>query len=192
VLGRHDDRVLDVAFTQDGRWILTASDDQTVRRWDAVSGEPRVLASGLGLRPVFAKVPGDRKVAVSGDRGRVLLVDLDTASMRDLGSHRGGVYRLAVSPDQRMLASAGRDGAVRLWNLEQGALDAVLETEIEVRWVAFSPDSREVAVAGMDSLVRLWSIAARPLVPDEPRAIRAWMAGLSSAAFDPLQRGATR
>ncbi len=188
ILGMQEDEGIRVAFAGSGRWILTASGDQVVRRWDSVTGESRVLASGLGPRPVFAVVPGEKDVAVSGDRGRVLLVDIETTAPREIGRHRGGVYHLALSPDGTTLASAGRDRTVRLWDLERGALQAIFQDEIEVRSVAFSRDGREVAAAGMGPVVRLWPASARAVVPAEPRALRAWMATLSTAAFDPLGR----
>src|SRR5207237_1907341 len=40
-LGGHTDKVWDVAYSPDGKWLATASTDHTARIWDAATGAPR-------------------------------------------------------------------------------------------------------------------------------------------------------
>lgn len=67
-----------VAFTPDGRRLLTTSYDKLVRTWDITSGE--LLTSydfGIGGTSAVAVAPDGLTAAVAGQRGQIMLFDLD-------------------------------------------------------------------------------------------------------------------
>src|SRR6516165_9296613 len=51
---RHDGRMLAVAYAADGKTLVTASEDQTVRRWDAVTGKELKRFSAPGFAALSA------------------------------------------------------------------------------------------------------------------------------------------
>jgi WD40 repeat protein len=185
-LSGHGAQVHKVLFSGDGRRLFTASADQTIRRWDVATGAARILIEHLA-DPVLALSPDDRVLAVSGDGGRVLLVDPETGSERRIGGHQGLVYRLAFGPDGATLASAGRDHAVRLWSVARGTLDAVYRHDAEVSFIAFSPDGRWLTAAGAVDTARILLVASHAEVPTTRPLLRSWMSGLSTAALDAEQ-----
>jgi WD40 repeat protein len=115
----HTGAVNSVCFHADGRTLLTAGADRTVRLWDAATGEPRRLPLRGHTDEVFSAVfvPGEARV-VSGGRDRVLRV-WDPATGDELArlpGHTDYIYCLACSPDGATVVSGSGDATVRLWD----------------------------------------------------------------------------
>jgi WD40 repeat protein len=115
VIHRHARNVSSVAFSPDGRVLLTASWDQTARLFPLAGGEPVALV-GHG-EPVNAAVfaPGGDAVVTAGDDGAIRVWGLDGRVMRILRAHDGFVTRLAVMPDGT-IAAGGVDGSLVRWS----------------------------------------------------------------------------
>jgi WD40 repeat protein/serine/threonine protein kinase len=158
-----------VAYSSDGRQIVSGSYDCTVKLWDPGSREVIWTLEGH-TQPVWglAFSPGGRRLASSSGHPRqrstpaeIMVWDTETGKpLLTLPSPGGGVYGLAVSPDGRLLASAGFDKIVRLWDLDTGKEVRVIPGHTKEVWgVAFSPDSRRLASSGFDRTVRVWDVA---------------------------------
>jgi WD40 repeat protein len=115
VIHRHARNVSSVAFSPDGRVLLTASWDQTARLFPLAGGDPVALV-GHG-EPVNAAVfaPGGDAVVTAGDDGAIRVWGLDGQVMRILRAHDGFVSRLAVMPDGTV-AAGGVDGTLVRWS----------------------------------------------------------------------------
>jgi WD40 repeat protein len=124
---RHDQVVTALAFTPDGRTIMTSSDgvvdggDGYVRLWNAVTGEQ--------LRTIKPVVPNSaaHSTVLSRDGSFVLMSEYRGASLWEAGTgklaqqfapYSEAIYGLSFSPDGKFLAVKGAD--VSLWSLEQG------------------------------------------------------------------------
>ena len=63
------DFVLDISFTYNGRWVISASKDREVRVWDAQTGDWQLCLSGHtnSIISVATSPTGDTIATASGD-----------------------------------------------------------------------------------------------------------------------------
>ena len=132
VLSGHEASVTSVAYSPDGRWLASGSDDRTVRVWDTqnLDAAPRVLqrARGIGSGPwptarmAAGWPPG---VATTCRHGaRVGHAEPGSRAARAQRA-RGWVRSVAYSPDGRWLASGSADRTVRVWLVDLEELAAI-------------------------------------------------------------------
>ena len=159
VLRGHDDGVLRVAWSPDGRRLATVSIDRTARIWDADGGNELAVLRGHNswVRGVAWSPDGRRLATASSDR-TARIWDTDNGSeLAVLQGHNDSVWCVAWSLDGQRLATGSRDGTARIWDTNSGSELAVLYGhDAEVREVAWSPDGRRLATASIDRTARIW------------------------------------
>jgi WD40 repeat protein len=159
VLAGHTEYVYPVAYSPDGRWIASGSWDNTVRLWDAATGEPCAVLAHPGIVRTLAFSPDGSWLVAGGDNFSLRIWDVATAHVRkDIPAPTRSVWNVAVSPDGARIAAAAFD-----WEKNR-CLTRVIEVASgkEVfsgvgEAFAFSPDGRWLAGCGADGkTVMLW------------------------------------
>jgi RNA polymerase sigma factor (sigma-70 family) len=141
VLKGHTRSVTGVAYSPDGKRLVSGSRDRTIRIWETDTGktvhEIKVPLGPSADRPLYHPDKEDQ----------------------------GGVNSIAISPDGKTIASACQDAMVHLWDSSTGTqLHALSGHGREVSSVAFAPDGKTLISGSWDNTIRLWDVASGKLL----------------------------
>jgi WD40 repeat protein len=182
----HRDRVVDIAYSPDGRHLVTVSWDRSVRVWDVSTGEEVLKLSHNNVVNTVAYSPDGRWLATAG-LYQARLWDLNApepaAGPVELHREEDWVMDAAFSPDGRYLATASVDGIATVWDVSTQEQLLTLPHEEIVDCVAFSPDGRWLATGSGDE-ASLWDLDASEAAA-KPMVLRGHEDKIMDVAFSP-------
>ncbi len=112
-----------VAFCPHGRWLATASDDDTARIWDVGSGSQLATFTHDNVVVGVAFSPDGRWLATASEDHAARVWDVGSGRRRTTLTHDGVVVGVAFSPDGHRLATASRGKAALIWALDRESGD---------------------------------------------------------------------
>jgi WD40 repeat protein len=166
VLRGHTDAVDAIAFTPDGKRVVTGSFDHTARVWEVATARPLLTLRGhRGAVMSVVVDPAGTTLATAGIDTSIKLWNPASGKLRvTLLGHKSWVNAVAFSAQGHELYSASSDGTVRIWDVAAHRVKTILDAETaphvtppEVRSLAITPDGK-LLVAGLRyGWIKIWS-----------------------------------
>jgi TIR domain/WD domain, G-beta repeat len=160
----HGGAVRGVAFSPDGKLLVSCGDDRHWRQWDmAEERELRCQAHPLSVWPSrellsVAYGPDGRYVASAGCDHTARVWDLSAGGELFHITHRGWVRDVTFSPDGALVASVGDDRCARIWSISERRKLYTVKATKPLHAVAFSPDSTRLAIAGAEGAAQVLAL----------------------------------
>ncbi|KAI1816276.1 WD repeat-containing protein pop3 [Poronia punctata] len=182
----HTGNVTGVAFHCEVKWMVTSSEDGTVKVWDTRTGTiQRSYNHGSAVNDVVIH-PNQGEI-ISCDRGgSVRLWDLaeNNCSHQLIPEEDVSVSSVTVASDGSLLCAANNTGNVFVWSLVQNyeRTDLVPLTQFSahreyITRVLLSPDVKKLATCSSDHTAKIWAIP----IPDPDNPIPSPAANIGTA-----------
>jgi len=170
VLKGHAKPIRALAVSGNSRWLVSGSEDRTVRVYDLKAGYPaaeQVVLKGHELAVNSVAISPDGRWLVTGGRDSILRIwDMQNrqsmAAPIALQEHEGWISTLAFSPDGQWLASGSYDNTIRLWcmtGIGPPEVARVLTGHVSrIMSIEFSRQGNRLVSLGFDREARLWNL----------------------------------
>jgi WD40 repeat protein len=160
----HKEAVYGVAFSPDGKFVVTASGDPSVKVWNAETGKVFKTFSGPSghkqLVLAVAVSPDGTQFATAGSDNTARVWDFPSSRHLRAYAQGGPARAVAVSADGARVAGGGADGKVKIWDTVSKKLLHEIDAHAgAVTGLAFSPNGQVLASCGGDSTLRLVNVA---------------------------------
>jgi RNA polymerase sigma factor (sigma-70 family) len=169
----HEDPIHTFVFAADGKVLLSAGDDRSIRFWNVATGkqvrrldspEPvgqiALAPDGKTLASVGIRKFGNAQATLWRLGKEATLWDLATGKETyrlKVAAAESNVFALAFAPDSKALVTSDRQ-STRCWEVATGK--ELLRRRLATHWagaLAFSPDGKTLATAG--NCIHLWDVA---------------------------------
>ncbi|MCX7786850.1 MAG: caspase family protein [Spirochaetes bacterium] len=183
----HSQEITVARFSPDGKYILSASDDATIKIWNFETGkEVRTFTGHAGSVKAAAFFPDGRYIVSGGLDKTVRVWDIQTGKRVRTWLTYSDVLSVAISPDGGYIASGDKNGDIQIWTLQERNSIRTLDHGHEITALDFSPDGKYLAVANGGEYkgnfqIQLWDTTSWKLI----QTFDGHSGGINSLRFSP-------
>ncbi len=186
--------ITQLQFSSDGNYLISSSNDTTVRVWKVTTPDPTmdsIVLTGQMFPILDATISANSRWIVSGaEDGNARVWDLQSARPETaVATLTGGSRRIravAIHPNSSLAATAGDDGVVRVWTLQSGIgstpLAVLSGPNGWISKVAFSSNDKYLVACCSDHKAWLWELGDLSFTSN-PASLSGHEGGIVDVAF---------
>lgn len=185
----HDNAINSAAFSFNGKYIVSGSDDKTVRIWEAATGVEVARMTHNDIVNVVEFSP-DGKYVISGSNDKTVRIwDVATGEEFKRFNHYDSVIDVTFTTDGQKVISRSKDEIFRVWNMYTGKeISRIVNHNINTQSIMISPDGNlAIKISCNQSntyyLCRETSISTWELSTDNEVSFVKYKAEVHSVAF---------
>jgi len=178
-----------LAYSPDGRRVVTGQVDGTLRQWDTATGKPvGAPIKATGQIASLAFTPDGQTIASASGDGTMRLWNANTgAALNPNPQHVDALLTIVVTPDGKSVATAGNNDALRLWDANTGQL---LATQMvfanplaSIEDMEFDHSGQVFALTSLTGGIAIYH--SNPFQPATPIVVKADAMPVAQIAFSP-------
>jgi WD40 repeat protein len=162
----HSESIRAIAFSRDGKYLVSGSNDRTVRLWDITTGQLIRLFKGHKERVKCLKVSEDDNLIISASADSILKIwERETGNcIRTIKTSQNPqtiLNAIALDSNQHTIAtgSTSAQGTVKLWNWQTGEIiDAVRAASSGIRSLIISQDGKILISGSAGGTIKIWHL----------------------------------
>ena len=147
-------------YSPDGKKILSASKDGTIKEWDAKTGEClKTLETGSFIVTSAAyNLDGKKILSVSQNKTIEEWIVETGSYLKTLVGHKETVSSAVYSPNGKKILSASYDETIKEWDAETGECEnTLIGHDWAVTTAMYSSDGKKILSASWDRTIKEWS-----------------------------------
>jgi WD40 repeat protein len=140
---------------------LSQSYDKTIRQWDIITGEFKLLFSiELEYLIVFARSPDCQLIAFGSDTPSLIILDRNTSGTNTYPAVGNRLRHLLFTPDSQLIIGITDDRMLNLWELNSNYYHSVWNIgDREVTAAVLHPQFPHLLIVGSDNgIVSIWNL----------------------------------
>ncbi|MEK7263465.1 MAG: WD40 repeat domain-containing protein, partial [Bacteroidota bacterium] len=158
----HLDWITSIVFSKDGKYIFSASNDKSVKMWDANDGSLKQTFAGHNGAVMTIAISSDGRFLVSGSADSSVRVwnTNDGTVKHILKGQESILTSVVISADGKIVSSGGENGKTLFWDNATGkVISSMMISSNGITSQTISSDNAEMIYGSSDGEVVLWNLS---------------------------------
>ncbi len=157
----HTKQVNSIAFSSDGKYLVSGSSDGTVRIWDPASGQllHTMEASEKEILSVCFSADG-KYVASGGTDNLVKIWNVQSGNkVYEFADYKTPINAVTFSPDVQYIVAGGTAGNIVIWNITLQQVAQTFPANAKgINAIAFNDEGNMFVSVGNDAAIKIWDV----------------------------------
>ncbi len=178
-------KVCSVAYSPDGKYIISGLSDKNIRMWDANTGEClKTIKSGhTGEVDILSYSPsGKYFISASSGTRPIKIWDVSTGKYIKILREHNRFKSVIYSPDGKYIVSSTGLGSIQIWEASTGVCLKILKKRLGfISSIAFSPDGQRIIGDSFDNIIDMIDVKTGKSI----QTFKGHLTAIASVAYSP-------